>query len=507
MAFKIEVELAGFGAGWADISADVLQDPPIHCEYGITGSGPMDRVADTGTLTFALKNNAGNSGGLLGYYSLEHANKRSGWDLGIRVRFSYTIGATTYYKFIGRLSEVAPAAGRFQRLAVICTALDWMDEAARYRLATLAMQSNKRADELIALVAAAVPVQPVSSSYDTGTETYVLSLDETVEALTELQKIAMSELGLIYLKGDTTGGGKLRLESRLARLSAGAAAATLTDSELQGLEVLYDREQVINKVFAKTHPRTEDAAATSVLFDLQGTPLVTAGSTIRLTGDYTDPNQRAIKVTGRNMVAPVATTHYLMNAASDGSGANLTANFTVTAAYTGSAVFYDITNNGAVDGYITFLQAVGRGVYDFEPVEAQAFDSASITAYGEHDVQIDMPYQSDANIGEAVAGFVRSHYADPPGASATSVSFQATPATSSLKTHAYAREPGDRITVTETATGLDHTYFINSVTLDLYPADVVQVSWGLYRGEERGYWNLEVPGYSELGLTTRLAPL
>lgn len=497
---KVEFELAGVGGGWTDVTADVQRaphnDPPI-ADYGIPGVGPADRTASTGTHTFTLQNHTP-----AGYYSLEHANKRAGFAIGIGVRLSYLIGATRYYKSIGRLAVVVPSAGS-TRPIVKCTAVDWMDSAARYRLTSLAMQTNKRADELITSVVAAMPDQPVSVSYDTGSETYVLSLDQTVEAAAELQKIVASEFGFLYLRGDTTGGGKLVFKSRTSRLVAGAADAAFTDDEIQGLDVPYNRDEVLNVIRAVTHPRTQDGAATTVLYQLQSTPLVTAGDTVELAGDYTDPNQRAVRVSGKDMVAPVATTDYLMNSQADGLGSNLTANFTVTAAYTGNAVFYTITNNGAVDGYITFLRSRGRGIYDFSPVTAKAISQDSIDAYGQQDADVDMPYQSDPTVGEAVAGFVRTRYSTPIGAS--TIKLQVIGSTAALLLQVIAREPGDRITITESQTGLDIAGFINHVRLTL--GVVPTATWTIYRAEPVGYWNLEVPGYSELGLTTRLAPL
>lgn len=40
---------------WVRIE-DVLDDPPIVWEYGISDAGPLDLVASTGFLTFTLDN-------------------------------------------------------------------------------------------------------------------------------------------------------------------------------------------------------------------------------------------------------------------------------------------------------------------------------------------------------------------------------------------------------------------------------------------------------------------
>lgn len=501
----VEIELSGVGAGWTDITTDVSALAPIRPSYGIAGSGPNDRVAGTGTLTFSLRNENPTTAAK-GYYSPESANVRTGFALGVRVRFSYLIGATTYRKFIGRLKSIRPTAGKnIQPQLVECEVVDWMEEAARHRLASLATQTNKRADELLTSVAAAVPTQPISTTFDTGSETYVLALDETVEAISEIGKITFSEFGFCYIRGNTSSGGNLRFESRTARLPVGTVSGTFTDSEIASLSMSYDADQLVNLVDATTHPRTQDSSTTSLLFELQGTPLVTAGQTIKINGEYTDPTQRAVRVSGMDMVNPAATTHYTMNTVSTGGGTDLTANFTVSAAYTGSVVFYTITNNSTQDGYITKLNALGRGLYDFEPIGNRASDTGSIDDQGERYLNIDMPYQSDAAVGKSVAEFVLRHYSDLGGSAECRVGIRAT--TTALTDQVIAREPGDQITITETMTGLDHNFYINSVDLSIVKGEPALAEWGLFRAEPRGYWNLEVIGYGELDLTTYLAPL
>jgi hypothetical protein len=58
-AVTVEMKLAGVDGAWTDVSADVLSD--LSCTYGISGGGPTDRVASTGSLTFQLDNSASNS--------------------------------------------------------------------------------------------------------------------------------------------------------------------------------------------------------------------------------------------------------------------------------------------------------------------------------------------------------------------------------------------------------------------------------------------------------------
>ena len=138
------------GGVQTDITADVLLGvQPLHCSYGIKGSGPLDRVAQTGTLTFALNNSASNSGGVQGYYTPGHANARTGWDLGVLVYVGFTYGGTTYIKFHGTVNGIVPDAGQYQRQAVVVTCTDWIDEAAVSKLKEVAVQEDRKAGQLV----------------------------------------------------------------------------------------------------------------------------------------------------------------------------------------------------------------------------------------------------------------------------------------------------------------------------------------------------------------------
>lgn len=65
---------------------DVLQDPPMVWEYGISGIGITDLVADTGILSFYLDNSQWNSANLAGLYSPGHTNVLDDFAEGLFVR-------------------------------------------------------------------------------------------------------------------------------------------------------------------------------------------------------------------------------------------------------------------------------------------------------------------------------------------------------------------------------------------------------------------------------------
>jgi hypothetical protein len=458
-SLEVEAELNGVGGGWTDITTDVQMTPAVEWQKGIPGAAPLDIVAPTGRATFALNNGKGNSANLQGYYSPKHANVRAGFALGIGVRIRYNIGSTSYYKWRGTLQSIDPGFGQYGPQKTVCTAVDWFDQAAVYKV-LLPVQIDRYANQILDKIVDAMPRQPADRDFQTGDSTFRYALDnseaEAQPAMTELQRVTQSEYGRLYLKGNTTGGDVLRFEKRTNRFSTPTAAASFSDT-MTGLVATEERGRIYNKIRVTVHPRRVDAAATTVLFTNDGKPGIAAGETITINGRYTDPDLRASRVGGTDMVAPAATTDYTANTLEDGTGADLTADLTVTATYHANSVDYSITNASGSDGFITKLQARGRGLYDYSEYEAIATDAASVTSYGETQLQYDMPYQHGGVIARAVADNLLSRWSNPE---VTEVRVTYTPPNTTGLQTAMALEPGDALSLTETLTGVSSLYYI-----------------------------------------------
>ena len=513
----IQCELAGSGGGWTDITADTrIGVQPVDVNYGITGSGPLDRVASTGVMTWAMNNSASNSGSVAGYYSPGHTNVRTGWDIGILARLKITYSATNYYKFVGTLISVDPDAGK-PRQAVVCTAVDWIDEAARTRIRGIGIQTNQRSDQIIdTIVTNSVTRQPAATSYDTGQSTFAIALDNMDDTqtpvLTALADVTLSELGYLYVKGDTSTGGVLTFEDRHARPKFGAAVGSF-DETMVSLDVTRARKDIINRVYVVVHPRTT-AGSASVLYELTTTgsvPSIAAGATIQIIAPFREASIKSYRVAGSSVVTPVSGTDWIANTAEDGSGSVITSDVAVTLATTAAnAVTFQIVNNGTVTAYLTTLQVRGTEVADISDTVMSASDSTSATAYGEIDARVNLKYESNAGeFAFNIAEWILNTYKDPRYVvQKISVIGNTSDA---LMIQALAREPGDKITLAETMTGIVETesgaeigYFINGVDLTIGVASTVSVSWNLSPAEQSSFWILQQVGASELGITTVL---
>src|SRR3972149_1306131 len=184
ITYALEMKFAGDAGAWTAVTADLRLSPNPVFAYGIGGNSPTDRMASTGSFTFGMDNSEGNSSGLLGYYSPGHANVRSGFELGIKVRFSLTRAGTTYYKFVGRLVGITPVPGAKGPRITLCSAVDWMDEAARYKLTGIATQTIRRSDQLIDTIETAMVKGAEATSYDAAQLEYLYALEDVKDEST-----------------------------------------------------------------------------------------------------------------------------------------------------------------------------------------------------------------------------------------------------------------------------------------------------------------------------------
>lgn len=522
---KIELELAGRGSGWTEITSDVLS--PIRIGYGIRGAGPTDRTASAGSCTFTLNNSETNSARTLGYYSIGGASSRAGFTLGIRVRVQFRDPATStwHVKFVGAITSITVTPGRYRSRTVQVIATDWIDEAARSTIAGLVTQTNKRSDEIVTLLINNVARGPVSTSIATGASTFPYALDTARDdrpnpVLQELARVTLSELGFFYVKGD----GTAVFESRFDRLNL-ANQATFSDT-MTGLNVTSSRDDLLSKVQVVAHPRTADTVP-QVLYRLQSVPSLGVLEDITAVCGYSDPNNRASRVGGTAMVTPVPYTDYTANSKADGTGTDLTMDLGITATFSSNSARVTAVNYSLSRSHITKFQLRGIGLYDYENAVAEAENTQVATTFGEQTVTVDMPYSSDLALSSSAARYLLGLYGSESvgiwflgtaGSSELGITTQlpysvrrsvgsvsVAPATAALQTQILAREVGDRISISESVTGINKPFYINAVDLEVTAPGLPFVTWLLAPADTTGYWRLGTASFSNLGESTRLA--
>jgi len=535
-SIKFEV----YNTAWIDITADVEHNPRPRWNRGIMSNKVQDRVGSPGILTFTLKNDASNLGGVAGYYSPGHANCWVGWTTGLKVRLSFSYEGETYYKFYGRIKpdgiDVEPGICGGRSVSVTCA--DWMWIAGQHELKTMAYATNKKIGDVASLCHANMPFSPLVESLATGVETFPTIFDATTArttTLAEYYKAAMSEWSYIYDKGDKVGGEVVVVENQNTRTAATASpmlslpksecgfllkesdgtyllkesdsgklvlnqtqSAVFTNAMSEGMVVGYGRTQA-NRVNASAYPRRVDAAATTVLWALQKSFQIKSGETIvGYRGQYRDPNNPMMKVSGISMAAMVSGTDYTATANEDGTGANLTANLTVTPAFGSEAVIFTLSATATL--WVQVLQVKGKGVYIDTTVQSVVEDTASQAVHGVIPLSLDLKYQADARKAQAYCAYVVAKESWPrPSVDACPMWANK----SSLMIMGFLElEPGMKATFTETQTGVSADYFIMGYSAEIYNGK--HVLWSPILKDDPGYyvfWQLAV---HQLGTTTIL---
>ncbi|KKL19614.1 hypothetical protein LCGC14_2463710, partial [marine sediment metagenome] len=458
------------------------------------------------TLDLTMRNDDLNSGAADGYYSPDHASARDSFDLGLPVRWKFSYSGSTRYKWRGKIESIRPVPGRYAERKTRITCTDWFDVAGKSKVTLQGVQFNVSADTGIAALISGMSNLPPASTLSAGQDSFPTifdsSRDESTAISTELNRLVMSELGYLYMKGSSDSGGELIFEDRHTRAKFGAAAASLGDACLLTFDIDRTTRNIFNKVKVEVNPREIDASA-SVLFTLQSTPLVAQSGSLIIEGRYTDPVQRGtLRIGGASMVDSASDTDFKMWTASDGSGTDLTGDFTVTTCYGGNTVRYEISNDGTQAGYITLLQARGRAIAVREPSISEKLNQDSIKTYEESTLKVNMPYQEDALVADDAATALLSAWKDPTSVG-KKASFIAN-LSDDLMTYFMLYEPGDKITITETMTLVDLDYFINGAEIAIDRDDMIKVTWILTPASLVKYWILGIVGASEMGETTVL---
>ena len=533
---------------WVDLNQYRLQAAGISASMGLRSSRPIDRVASTGQLTLVLHN-------IKNIFTPGHADCMQGFESGMRFRLRLTYEGRTRTRFYGIVPPDGIEIGTTHFMTVTrVKVLDFMEQFAVHQLDLPAYTTNKRLEEVVALILANMPIQPLSTSYGTGKSTFASVFDtlrDKTRAMQEVSKATLSELGYVYVKQTADCDQVLVVESRGGR--SGDAIATVnvrsvTDPDRRStqaddiriteagdtrviqpyfttVEAIFDNnsreigikhaESYYNQVDTKAYPRKIDTSDV-ILFSLERPLEIGAYETVTMKGRFRDPNQEAQTVAALSTVTPVSGTDYIFNAAEDESGANLTANLQVTAVYGANGVDYTLTNTGAITGYVTQLYARGKGVYIYRPVENMEEDETLVSNDGARTLNMDLPYQDDPLQTIDIATALLSKYKQKYTAiqSLTLIANRddtyLTPLSINYRDfliNAFMDlQIGDKIKVKASSVGIEQDCFIQSIDFTITSGDIVTYTYGLQNSMYETYdaWILGDATYGVLDSTTIL---
>lgn len=410
---EITVEFEFSTGVWTNVYQDVIED--IFVSQGIRGSGPLDRVATTGTCKLTLKSDAGK-------YIPGHSGCQSGFEKGtaFKITIQYTAFNSHYWpKFYGKINKITPRPSGGIHYLVDVEIVDFIDSLASQELIRPAFAENQRMSDIVNTIQTSLPITPLYIKNNTTQSVFPTAFDTTrpyTKALQEISKATISELGFVFVspKWDAAPGSpSAELETLYPagrfQFEPSTNSISLTDENISSIGLDYGTNY-FNEIKTIVYPRRADSAATSILFSAKYTIQLLPGNTISIKGSFKDPNQEAVSVSGIDMIDPAPNTDYIFNTQEDGGGSDITSDLDVSADYGTNGVLYELTNNNASIGYITKLQARGKGVYVYRPIEYSAEYSAGIAADGRKTLSVPLVYQSDPNIGKSFADALLNIY-------------------------------------------------------------------------------------------------
>ena len=479
---------------------------PVSGEWGITDNKPTSRIASPGTLNLQLNNNDGR-------YSPQGPSALTGWQKGIPFKMVVTYQGKTYIRFYGFVEDIVVKQHNLDPMCYV-TVLDWLDYAQRFAVINPSIQTNQTGDQYINSLLSLMAIQPQAKNLSSGFEIFPTIFDAVTsetKAFDELSKIALSELGYVYLQKDKIYGETLRFESTNDRygwkptdtfpipditvnylLKSGSADKVLTcagdklllnnpnlslsmtiqtDPAITEFETPYGDYQV-NRMTVTAYPRLIDTSSV-VLFTLSTPVPIPAGLSITIKGTYANPSG-GLPVNGMNMITPAATTDFLANTLAAGGGTDFTSDIVVTPVYGTEGFTHLVTNTGSHSGYIIKFNCRGKGVYKYNPISAMPTDATSINTYGYESESLDQVYKVDYGSGATFANSIIEDYKNP-NTLLTSITMCANNTNNSM----YAFLLGDvgqlyNIIIPEA--GINGRYYIEGVSFDMQNG-VIMFKW------------------------------
>lgn len=219
--------------------------------------------------------------------------------------------------------------------------------------------------------------------------------------------------------------------------------ATITVASAADLAPSYDLDSVFNHIIVEYSPRYQGWEQ----------EVYTASEIVTVAPSESNKVHRAqFHDPAIDLITPEAETDYL---ACTAGGKDITEDVTISMSSYGGYAKLQISNaNTDYTAYLTKLQIRGTPLLSDNPIKVEVEDSTSIDKYGRRTWTVRRsPYVQSEPHAQMIADFLLSRFKDP----VQIIRLERIPARPWL-------EPGDRITVQETLSGLDDAYLITEIS-------------------------------------------
>lgn len=275
--------------------------------------------------------------------------------------------STMFSGYVDRIS-VQPALAGPRNIVLSCR--DRMKELSRRRVDT-AIQTEVNVGSLVALVLESADI--TAHSIDLIGDELPFAWFNAVQVTTALAEIISAGGYSAYVSGD----GTLRVRDRYFDLGGTVVASYDT---YRGLSFELSEENVVNRVRVSGTPRTI-VASLQVVASITKPVRLGAGESIGFFLAYQDPrNQDTAPAV--NVVTPVASEDWQVNAQSDGLGADLTAATTLQFFAFAETAVATVTNVGTATAYLTLFNVRGNPIQSDDAVSVIVDQIESQSLYG-----------------------------------------------------------------------------------------------------------------------------
>lgn len=173
-----------------------------------------------------------------------------------------------------------------------------------------------------------------------------------------------------------------------------------------------ENTKIINRAIVVARPRKVDASP-SVIWTNSAVETIPGNSSITLWAAFYDAESGTNVLPIKEITTPASTTDYTANAASNGSGADRTANLSVSVTNFVESAKVVLTNSHASPIYVTLLQLRGKAARVSEAIQSVVEDTDSINKYEVQEYKIQNDLIQTRAVSDVIAANLVNKYKNP----------------------------------------------------------------------------------------------
>jgi len=412
------------------------------------------------------------------------------------VRIKATSGGTTWTIWTGYIEAIRPDAGEWGGGECVIECVDLMTILDRVTVSA-AYSAEKQVSTAITSIVGSVITLRVPDYLDNSDTLYHYGRgwqSDRTTCVQALQQICESYYGRFYasLAGPAT---YVTRDVLLDASTASVATVDVDSNVVDELPVVIDMSQLCNRAMVVCYP-VETVGALQVIWTNRLPIRLGPGQTRIFYTPFNDDN--GVRCGAVDVVAPVATTDYLVNDQPDGSGYNYTTSphFAIATSIEAARAKITVSNTASGPLYMTLLQVRGKPLRVFDPVVVVDNDTTSQAKYEKRSVTLDLPMLADDQFAAIYAGYLTWRFANPALA-AEQLLVRGLDTLGSA--NVFSIKLLDRLTITDVQSGLSAVkHLVRGIEYDLKPG-TWSVLYHLEQADPNKYYLAGVTGYDEVG--------